>query len=239
MHPHIDFSEPKKFAVSVCQKGKRIFNDALSYLEESGVDIKDAVQMLYVLKCLGPRFFEDTFNPSAKSGIADAGESLPIANDIFTRTLEQVDIWTPYFKSDEVTKKLTGRRVLLASTDVHEHGILLIDKLLDRAGCVVINIGAERNPDEVVLASVESKAEIILISTHNGMALEYARNIFDEMEEQNVCFPICMGGVLNQNTEEGTVPIDVSSDLERLGIGIVTDLRLLPECAASLLVKTK
>ena len=239
MHPHIDFSEPKKFAVSVCQKGKRIFNDAILYLEESGVDIKDAVQMLYVLKCLGPRFFEDTFNPSAKSGIADAGESLPIANDIFTRTLEQVDIWTPYFKSDEVTKKLTGRRVLLASTDVHEHGILLIDKLLDRAGCVVINIGAERNPDEVVLAAVESKAEIILISTHNGMALEYARNIFDEMEEQNVCFPICMGGVLNQNTEEGTVPIDVSSDLERLGIGIVTDLRLLPECAASLLVKTK
>ena len=235
MHPHFDFTEPRRFAASVCRKGRRIFNDALSYLEDCGVDTKDAVQMLYVLKLLGPRAFEDTLNPSAKNGTAPAGESLSIPNDIFTKTLEQVDIWTPYFRSREVMEKLSGRRVLLASTDVHEHGLLLIDKLLQQAGCRAVNIGAERNPDEVVLAGVRSGAEIIFISTHNGMALEYARNVLDEMEEQNVSIPICMGGVLNQNTEEGTVPVEVSSDLERMGIGIVTDLRLLPECAAFLL----
>ncbi|MDD4160456.1 MAG: cobalamin-dependent protein [Synergistaceae bacterium] len=239
MHPHFDFSEPKRFAASICSKGRRIFNDALSYLEECDVDTKDAVQMLYVLKCLGPQAFESTLNPSAKQGVVSAGESLPIPNDIFTKTLEQVDIWTPYFKSGEVKEKLSGRRVLLASTDVHEHGLLLIDKLLQHAGCRIVNIGAERNPDEVVLAGVQSGAEVIFISTHNGMALEYARNVLDEMEEQNVSIPICMGGVLNQNTEEGTVPIEVSSDLERLGIGIVTDLRLLPECADSLLTLRK
>lgn len=235
MHPHFDFTEPKKFAGSICRKGRRIFNDALSYLEECGVDTKDAVQMLYVLKCMGPRVFEDTLNPSAKNGTAPAGESLAIPNDIFTKTLEQVDIWTPYFNSSEVRQKLSGRRVLLASTDVHEHGLLLIDNLLQQAGCHAVNIGAEKNPDEVVLAGVRYGAEIIFISTHNGMALEYARNVLDEMEEQNVSIPVCMGGVLNQNTEEGTVPVEVSSDLERLGIGIVTDLRRLPECAASLL----
>lgn len=239
MHPHFDFSEPKKFAASICKKGRRIFNDVLSYFEECGVDTKDAVEMLYVLKSLGPRAFEDALNPSAKNGTAPAGESFAIPNDIFTKTLEQADIWTPYFRSNEVKEKLSGRRVLLASTDVHEHGLLLIDKLLQEAGCVVFNIGAERNPDEVVLAGVTSEAEIIFISTHNGMALEYARNVLDEMEEQNVSLPICMGGVLNQNTEEGTVPVEVSSDLERLGIGTVTDLRLLPECAASLLASRK
>jgi methylmalonyl-CoA mutase cobalamin-binding subunit len=100
---------------------------------------------------------------------------------------------------------------------------------------MVVNIGAEKNPDDVILEGVRSGAEIIFISTHNGMALEYARNVLDEMEEQNVSIPVCMGGVLNQNTEEGTVPVEVSSDLERLGIGVVTDLRFLPECAASLL----
>lgn len=235
MHPHFDFNEPRRFAASVCTKGRRIFKESLSYLQECGVDTKDAVQMLYVLKSLGPRAFEDTLNPSAKNGTAPAGESLAIPNDIFTKTLEQVDIWTPYFTSREVMVKLSGRRVLLASTDVHEHGLLLIDKLLQQAGCHAVNIGAERNPDEVVLAGIESGAEIIFISTHNGMALEYARNLLEEMEEQNVSIPVCMGGVLNQNTEEGTVPVAVSSDLERLGIGIVTDLRRLPECAASLL----
>lgn len=239
MHPHFDFTEPKKFAASICRKGKNIFQDALSYLDECGVDTKDAIQMLYALKSLGPRGFEDALNPTAQNdaGLAAADPAIP--NDIFTRTLEQVDIWTPYFKSGEVTKKLSGRRALLASTDVHEHGLLLIHKLLEQAGCEVLNIGVEKDPDEVVLAGVEFGAEIIFISTHNGMALQYARNLLDEMEEQDVAIPVCMGGVLNQNTEEGSVPVDVVSDLEELGIGTVTDLKQLPDKAASLFLIEK
>ncbi len=66
MHPHFDFSEPKRFAAAICKKGRRIFNDALSYLEECGVDTRDAVQMLYVPNQSDREFFEDTFNPSAK-----------------------------------------------------------------------------------------------------------------------------------------------------------------------------
>ncbi len=85
MHPHFDFSEPKKFAASICKKGRRIFNDALSYLEECGVDTRNAVEMLYVLKSLGPRVFEDTLNPSAKNGSAPAGESLAIPKEFLRR----------------------------------------------------------------------------------------------------------------------------------------------------------
>ncbi len=235
MHPSFDFTEPKKFASSICIKGKKIFEDALDYLDDCGVNIKDAVQLLYVLKCIGPRAFEDGFNPSAKADSSDAEEIPPIHNDIFTKTLEQVEIWSPYYSSSKVSNMLSGRKILLASTDVHEHGLFLIDKLLHKAGSDVINIGAEKNPDEVVLASVSSGAEIIFISTHNGMALEYAKNLLDEMEEQNISIPVCMGGVLNQNTEKDTVPVDVSADLESLGIGIVSDLTLLPDCAVRLL----
>ncbi len=100
---------------------------------------------------------------------------------------------------------------------------------------MIVNIGAERNPDVVVLAGVQSDAGNIFYQHTQRHGTEYARNVLDEMEEQNVSIPICMGGVLNQNTEEGTLPIDVSSDLERLGIGTASDLRLLPECAVSLL----
>jgi methylmalonyl-CoA mutase cobalamin-binding subunit len=234
MQPHFDFKAPKEFASSICKKGRKIFKDALDYLDDCGVDTKDAVQLLYVLKSIGPKAFEDAFNPTVNTGCPDAGKQR-IPNDIFTRTLKQVEIWTPYFSSSKVTKMLSGRKILLASTDVHEHGLLLLDKLLKQAGSTVINIGAEKNPDEVVLACASSGAEIIFISTHNGMALEYARNLLDEMEEQNISVPVCMGGVLNQNTEEDTVPIDVSGDLESLGIGIVTDLTLLPDCAVRML----
>lgn len=230
MYPSFDFTEPKKFAAQMCTNGKKIFTDALAMLDDCGVDTKDAVQMLYVLKSIGPRAFEDAVNPQAAESTK---EVLP--NDIFTRTLNQIAIWTPVFSNTEVKQKLSGRRVLVASSDVHEHGLFLVDSLLQQAGCIVDNAGVERNPDEVVAAALSSKAEIIFISTHNGMALEYARNLLDEMEEQDISLPICMGGVLNQNTDEGTVPVNVEKDLEEMGIAAVTDLSLLPERADAML----
>ncbi|MCR5335105.1 MAG: cobalamin-dependent protein [Synergistes sp.] len=228
--PHFDFSASKEFANSICTKGKEIFNDALAFFEECGLDTKDAVQLLYVLKKTGPRAFEDELNPRARSKDQSAGA--PIANDIFTRTLNQVEIWRPAYESEETRSKLSGIKALLASTDVHEHGLLLVDRLLNAAGVEVINIGAERNPDEVVSEAAKNKAEMIFISTHNGMALEYSRNLIDEMEEEDYKVPVCMGGVLNQNTEEGTVPVDVSDMLEEIGIAVVSDLDLLPDRVA-------
>lgn len=228
--PHFDFSASKEFANSICTKGKEIFNDALAFFEECGLDTKDAVQLLYVLKKTGPRAFEDELNPRARS--KDQSSDAPIANDIFTRTLNQVEIWRPAYESEETRSKLSGIKALLASTDVHEHGLLLVDRLLNAAGVEVINIGAERNPDEVVSEAAKNRAEMIFISTHNGMALEYSRNLIDEMEEEDYKVPVCMGGVLNQNTEEGTVPVDVSDMLEEIGIAVVSDLDLLPDRVA-------
>lgn len=237
LHPHFDFSASKAFAHSICTKGKRIFKDALSFFEECGVDVKDAVQMLYVLKMIGPRAFEDQLNPGARSG-ADTYEP-PIPNDIFTRTLSHVELWRPYYESCDVRRKLSGVSALIASTDVHEHGLLLIDRLLCAAGAVVQNIGAERNPDEVVSEAAARRVEIIFISSHNGMALEYARSVRDEMEEQNYKVPLCMGGVLNQNIEESVIPVDISADLEAMGVGVVTDLKLLPDKTGQALAVSK
>lgn len=233
MHPHFDFTASKRFASSICAKGKTIFKNALDFFADCGVDTKDAVQMLYILKKIGPQAFEDELNPGARDKKRIAAGGAPIPNDIFTRTLEQVDLWKPRYESAEVRAKLAGIKVLLASTDVHEHGLLLIDRLLSAAGTLVDNIGAERNPDEVVSEAAKRGAEMAFISTHNGMALEYARNLLDEMEEENYQIPVCMGGVLNQNTAQGTTPVDVSEELEELGVTVVTDLLLLPERAAA------
>lgn len=237
LYPHFNFDASRQFASTICAKGRRVFSDILALLDDSGVDTKDAVQLLYVLKRIGPRALEDEVNPGAGTTAAKQEKARPqvISNDIFTKTIEQIEAWTPFFSKPEVTGKLSGRKVLLASTDVHEHGLFLVDSLLRKAGCLVNNIGVERNPDEVVAEAAAAGAEIVFVSTHNGMALEYARNLLDEMEEQDLQLPVCMGGVLNQNTEEGTVPVEVSKDLESMGIAAVTDLNVLPERAYRLL----
>lgn len=238
MHPHFDFTKSREFAAAICKKGRRIFGDAMAFFEECGVNTKDAVQMLYVLKHVGPRAFEDWFNPQAQEGNG-AQDGAPVPNDIFTKTLEHIDAWKPYYESAAVRGLLGGKHALIASTDVHEHGLLLVGSLLEAAGVRVENIGAERNPDEVVSEAAGRGVEIIFVSTHNGMALEYARNLNDEMEEQNYIVPVCMGGVLNQNLDEGSTPVRVDGELEAMGIAVVTDLARLPENAAAALKRSE
>ena len=59
------------------------------------------------------------------------------------------------------------------------------------------------------------------LDVYKRQALEYARNRLDEMEEEDYKVPVCMGGVLNQNTAEGTTPVDVSGELEGMGVTVV------------------
>ena len=40
----------------------------------------------------------------------------------------------------------------------------------------MISLGAEQNPLDVVRGAEQHDVEAILISTHNGMALDYAQN---------------------------------------------------------------
>lgn len=227
LHPHFDFAAPKKFARSICARGREIFKSALDLLEESGVDTGDAVQMLYVLKTIGARDFEDALNPAAKANCKIDGE-LSASSDIFLMTLELAKNWRPTFAEKTAKDIFSGRKILLASTDVHEHGVLLIEKLLQYSGADVTGFGAERNPDEVASRAAETSAEMILVSTHNGMALEYARKLLCEMERLNLNIPVCMGGVLNQNTETGNVPADVTRELEAIGINTIPDIGSLP-----------
>ena len=112
---------------------------------------------------------------------------------------------------------MDGHKFLIASTDVHAHAITIIHELLSGAGAKITNLGAEINPDQIAGAAKSCEAQTILISTHNGMALEYANRLKTELEKQMVDIPVVMGGVLNQKTDDAALPVDVTIDLKKLG----------------------
>ena len=89
-------------------------------------------------------------------------------------------------------------------------------------------MGAEVNPDEIVSASKTQNAEAILISTHNGMALEYAKQLQDALNRQNVRLPVIIGGILNQKIASQSLPVDVTANLKKLGFYPVP-VRGIPE----------
>ncbi len=64
-----------------------------------------------------------------------------------------IDEYGHLLDNPESKRLLQGRKVLLASTDVHAHAIKIIHELLSRAGMHITNLGAEVNPDKIARGS--------------------------------------------------------------------------------------
>ncbi|MEM7534949.1 MAG: cobalamin-dependent protein, partial [Chloroflexota bacterium] len=174
MHPFVDFSPARAFAKQVVEGGRKVFDNALAGLRDTGVNTADPLQLLYVLKQLGPAEFESQFGLGEWDEVTQRRKPL-VPTDIFAQSLTAIETHAERFNSPKMQKVMHKRRLLLASSDVHEHAIFVLQELLSQAGAEVISLGAEQNPADVVSAADQHNVEAILISTHNGMALDYAQ----------------------------------------------------------------
>jgi methylmalonyl-CoA mutase cobalamin-binding subunit len=137
--------------------------------------------------------------------------------DVFEMSNKYFNEYRQMFVTPKMRTRLGGHRLLIASTDVHEHAITVISQLLSEAGAEMIYMGAEVNPDEIVSEASNQNADAILISTHNGMALEYAKQLSAALERQKIRLPVLIGGILNQKVESQSLPVDVTGNLQELG----------------------
>jgi len=214
--PHMDFGAAHDFSNKIVGAGKQVFNNALTGLKEAGVDTEDPVQLLYVLKKLGPAVFEAMFGAGRPDPACARGQKPVAPTDVYDISNATVAKHRKLFSNARSKHILQGRRILIASTDVHEHAIMVIHQLLAESGAEMINLGAEINPNQVIAAARDNHAQAVLISTHNGMALDYARRLKDEMAQQGIDVPVVMGGILNQKVADQALPIDVASSIKAL-----------------------
>ncbi|MCP4333896.1 MAG: cobalamin B12-binding domain-containing protein [Gammaproteobacteria bacterium] len=225
LYPHVDFSAAEDFADVVCREGRTIYADALSGLEDLGVDIRNPLQLLYVLKKLGPGGFEQLFS------IDSQALQSPLT-DMFAMSQLMIDEHRPMFLEASFSHRVKGMRLLVASSDVHEHAAGALAQLLGEADAEVIYLGAEQDPADLVAALRQQPADALLLSTHNGMALDYANQLKRLLAAESISLPIIMGGVLNQKVGEQALPVAVVDELRALGmhpaIGLPGLVKLLP-----------
>jgi methylmalonyl-CoA mutase cobalamin-binding subunit len=232
MRPWVDFGPARAFSQEVVSAGREIFDRAIGGLKDAGVDVANPVQLLYVLKQLGPADFESLFGLGEWDPSTRRRRPL-VPTDIYQQSLQTIEQYLPHFSTGKIKALMTDRRLLLASTDVHEHAVYVLEALLRESGAEIINLGAEQNPIDVVRAVQSNQVDAILISTHNGMALEYARRLRAELRDRQLDVPVLMGGVLNQKIEDQALPVDVRAELHQLGFHTSAQLdsgwgRLLP-----------
>jgi methylmalonyl-CoA mutase cobalamin-binding subunit len=211
LYPHVDFTAPQVFADTVCRQGDEIYNRALDGLRDLGVDTANPLQLLFVLKKIGPQRFEQLF-----AAELDAADS--IKTDIYAMAQDVVSEHRPLFADDGLRAQVSGKCFVIASSDVHEHAAGALAQLLGETDARVIYLGAEQNPSDLVTALQQQPVDALLLSTHNGMALEYAQQLKQLLEAADISLPVIMGGVLNQKTEDQALPVPVFDELKALGM---------------------
>ncbi len=219
LFPRLDFSNEVNRKDRLIDKGRGVFQKALERLDGLGIDIEDPVRLLYVLKKLGPGQFEAYF------GVGERDDSFlhhrkPMATVDYYRAIQEktLAIEKMIKKDPSRFRELRDRKAVITSTDVHEHALFVLERALRTVGMRVFNIGSEKNPDQIVDALIECGGEALAISTHNGMAYEFARLLREELIKRGVDVPVFMGGRLNQNVQGEALPKDVTDQLEAYGI---------------------
>jgi methylmalonyl-CoA mutase cobalamin-binding subunit len=228
LYPHVDFSAAESFAADVCREGRTIYQDALAGLAELGADTRNPLQLLYLLKRLGAQGFEELF-------AGDSARRQSPLTDMYSLSQAVIDEHRPLFTDAAFRARVAGLRLMVASSDVHEHAAGALAQLLGEAGAEVIYLGAEQDPQDLLDALRGQPVDALLLSTHNGMALEYASQLKRLFDAESIGLPVIMGGVLNQKVDDQALPVAVIEELKALGmhpaIGLPALARLLPGTA--------
>ncbi|WP_282605881.1 cobalamin B12-binding domain-containing protein [Pelagibius sp. Alg239-R121] len=200
--------------------GARQFKDAVfKGLAAAGIDTGDAFELLLSLKRIGARRLEALFGPGQ---IEETAPRTPvIASPVIEELAENCGIILSGI--DKVSAANLSRRrlrVLTATTDVHEHGKQLIDRLLRNLGVEVVDGGISVDPHQIAALALEEDCNAIALSTYNGVALSYARDLLKELKTQKLDLPVLIGGRLNQIPDQSnsSLPVDVTAKLSGLGL---------------------
>jgi methylmalonyl-CoA mutase cobalamin-binding domain/chain len=205
--------------------GRRFFSNVIEGFKAGGIEIEDPLQVLLALKSLGAIQVEELFGVGAVDESFPRGRLPILQTDLLRRTLAESEDFGAQIAAAGNAAALTGKRVVVTSTDVHEMAAFLLCNALADAGANVVDLGVSRDPEDIVKATIETDAAAIVVTTHNGVARSFARSLLDEIRAADAGrVEVYMGGVLNEDEDESDVPRDVTEDLLRLGVRLPADV---------------
>ena len=220
MHALLDLDTAEETASRIVEGGRVFHERVLAGLDEAGIDTRDPFEMLLALRRIGARRLEECFGP----GSPDAGRPRGRTPLVASSTLSELDKAAQRYVDalpGAAREKLASRalRACLATTDVHEYGKLLLENVLHKLGVAIVDGGVSTDPHKLVATARESDADFIALSTYNGFALGFVREVKRQLRESGVDLPVYLGGKLNAISPDSnsSLPVDVSAELEAAG----------------------
>jgi methylmalonyl-CoA mutase cobalamin-binding domain/chain len=215
----VDWAKIEATRDELVRGGKAFFAAAIQGLSSAGIDTRDPGQMLLVLKRLGSTRCEELFGAGEPDPEFPRGRRPVLETDLVRSTMEERERLLVELQSRREEEAIRGMKVLVTSTDVHEFAEFLLVSTLAAVGTEVIDFGINRDPEDIVKAVIETDADAVVITTHNGVARSFGQLLISELRSAGVGeVPVFMGGVLNEDVEGSDIPIDVRGDLNQTGI---------------------
>jgi len=220
----LDFSYVNEMRSLLADKGNQFFMNIKKGLPELGVDIADPVQVLLSVRRLGAAKLEELFHPGERDSSLPRCISPFIPTELMTMSINLKDETLKRIYSMQLADVVRGKKITVGSTDTHEFGLYVISSVLEALAARVINGGVDLDAEEILDLASEAATPYIVISTHNGLCLDYGRHLMELVKQRNQKVKVFMGGRLDGIVEGGTEPIDVSDRLIELGINPCNDV---------------
>ncbi|OYU37603.1 MAG: hypothetical protein CFE33_19980 [Pseudorhodobacter sp. PARRP1] len=231
--PMIDPAAVAALSHTLCCGAQTFRQNLWRGLTEAGIDTQDAFECLLALRRMGGRRIETAYGAGTPNPRIMGGRTplvpATILSEIAHLARAALGAHPPQI----------NLRVLVATSDVHEHGKMLIDEMLHQIGATTIDGGTSTDPDKLILQALSQTPDAIAISTYNGVALSYYQTLRAGLDQHGLTIPILIGGRLNQIPEGSntSLPQDVGAQLAAEGAHVCRDaadlLPILQQIAAS------
>ncbi|WP_075222918.1 cobalamin-dependent protein [Acuticoccus yangtzensis] len=232
----VDAAAIEALADTLVAGGKAFAARALAGLAERGVDTADPAALMLAIRRAGPKRMEAWFGAAAAGDAARplvpaewAEELDRMARDWAVRQAPALAAGVaPEASAGVAPDAVAGRAVtvIVGTTDVHEHGAYLVRRALEQAGIGTVDGGVAVDPEALVEAARAAAADIVAISTYNGVGLSYVREVMAALAARGMDCPVMIGGKLNgiPDASNSSLPVDLTDEIRAAGAVPCADL---------------
>ena len=218
--PLLDPAEAEALAERLLAGGETFRDRVLAGLAEAGIATDDPMELMLALRRIGARRLEALFGPGPVEPDGDA-KRRPLVPASALLELDRMaeERLALTSEADRALVAGAGLRALVATTDVHEHGKGLVERLFEGLGVTPLDGGVSCDPDDLAETARQTGADLIALSTYNGVALSFMAALKRELEDRGLAIPVLVGGRLNQIPESSntSLPVEVGDELAALG----------------------
>lgn len=200
-----DWATIDRLGSETAEFGRAFAARVLALLEEDGIDVRDAAQVLLALRRSDPVDLEQRANLTAPAEIArlEPWKAVQVREFVSLISARAPD--------------LHGRRVVLAVLEAHDVVRDALAKGLAGRGCEVVLLPSGSTVAQLARAASDEDAAALIVGTYNGAALTLGQEIQAALRKDGYEGAVFFGGRLNQDVLGG-MPRDVREDLQKLGI---------------------